>query len=152
MLDGLKRMITKALVSAIDDSTTMQLLKLKLDDSEVMEDVERIQNYGFTSHPPKNSEAVVGQVCGIKDLLVALVVDSAANRIKDLLEGETAFYSKFGQIIKHKADGTTEINADKVVFKCDVEFEGSAEALGVDLAVHKHTSPAGGGSTGTPIV
>jgi len=148
MFDPIKKirqLITMALVKAIDDTTAIQLLKLKLDDIEVMEGIEHLQNYGFTSHPPKESEAIVAQIGGSKENLIALIVESAANRVKDLIEGESAFYSKFGQLIKHKEDGTTEINSGKLIINCDIEINGNAKAIvdpitgfGVDLVSHFH--------------
>lgn len=105
--DRLRTAITKALIESVDDSTAIQLLKLKALDSEVLERIERLNSYGFTSNPPANSEALIAECAGSRDNLVAIVVDSAANRIKDLLSGETCFYSQHGQQIKHDENGDT---------------------------------------------
>lgn len=112
----LRLSIAKALIQSVDDSNALQLLELKVFKDEVIGNIERIQNYGFTSNPPKNSETVVAEVAGARDNLIALVVDSAANRIKNLLAGEVAFYSQYGQVIKHDESGNTSFDAIKNIF------------------------------------
>ena len=112
----LRTMITKILVASVDDSTAIQLLKIKALDSEVIEGIERLNNSGFTSNPPENSEGLVAECAGARDNLVAFVIDSAANRVKGLLSGETCFYSKFGQQIKHDENGDTLHTATKHKF------------------------------------
>ena len=52
-------MVARALVTKVDDNAAVQGLQLALLDGETRGDVERVQNYGFTSVPAPDAEAVV---------------------------------------------------------------------------------------------
>lgn len=95
--NSLRSLILKGLIKTIDDSQKLQLLKVYLSASNEQEEIERIQEYGLTSNPPTESEAIVVQCAGAADNLVCLKVDSAEYRIKDLGSGEVAIYSQHGQ-------------------------------------------------------
>lgn len=103
--------ITKALVDAVDDTTALQLLKIRALDSEVLEAVENIQQYGFSSVPPKDSELLVAEIGGSRDHLVAIASDNSAGRPTGSESGEVSVWSEHGQRIYHKADGSTVIEA-----------------------------------------
>lgn len=103
--------VTKALIKAVYDNTEIQLVKVQALDSEIFDNVERLQPYGLTTNPALNSEAIMAEIGGSRDHLVVMIVDSAANRIKDLKSGETCFYSEHGQKILHNENGDTEHTA-----------------------------------------
>jgi len=113
-IDGLKAMILKSLIQAVDDSTKLQLVKASLLADEDQEDIERVQEYGMTSNPPLESEAIVVQCAGASDNLVCLKVDSAAHRVRDLSTGEVCIYSQHGQTIKLNTAGETVFNGGDI--------------------------------------
>lgn len=102
--------ITKALVESVIDSGEIQLVKVSGLADEVFDDIERLQNYGLSSNPPSNSEAILVNICGSRDHVLAIVVDNAENRPKDLESGETMVYAKFGNKIKLDKDGNIKLN------------------------------------------
>lgn len=110
-----RNMIGRAVIASIDDSQGIQLLKAKVLAGETRDKVEHFQSYGFTSHPPVNSEAIVAFPNGDRGHGIALLVDNRASRKKNLAEGESAIYTKFGDFIHLKADGTMEIIASSAV-------------------------------------
>lgn len=99
--------IAKSLLKAVDDSKGLQIVRLQVLSDEDIEGIERLQSYGLTTNPPLNSEAIAAEVGGSRDNLVALVIDSAAYRVKNLESGEVVLYCQHGQTIKHDKDGDT---------------------------------------------
>jgi phage baseplate assembly protein V len=106
-----KTAIGKALIKAVTDTDEIQLVKIAGISGEVQDGIERIQNYGMSSNPPVDSEAVAVCVGGSKDHTVVLAADSGAYRVTGLATGEVVVYSQFGQEILLKTDGSVEITA-----------------------------------------
>jgi phage baseplate assembly protein V len=101
-------MITRAVLESTKDSEGMQLVKLNLLAGETREDVEHFQNFGFSSHAPKKSEAVALAMGGNRDHLIVIVADDRNTRVKDLAEGESVFYNINGDKLILKANGDLE--------------------------------------------
>lgn len=109
----LKNLVAKAILSAVDDSGQIQLVKVEGLNGEVTDSVERLQNYGYTSNPPKGGEAIVVNVGANSDHPVIIVMDSGEFRKKDLKPGEVAVYDKNGSYILLREDGSIEIKPNK---------------------------------------
>lgn len=105
----LRLVVSKAILDVVDDSTPLQTCKIGLYDDEVDEGVERIQEYGFSSVPPKGSEAVAFEVGGSRDQLLVLGTDSHDFRPVGGLSGEACMYTQFGHLIKLASDGSVMI-------------------------------------------
>lgn len=103
-------MIGTAIVQAVTDSKDLQLLKISLL-GETHPDVERVQNFGFTSVPPAGSQAVVLFVGGRRDHPVVVACDDGRQRIK-LEVGEAALYNDSGSVVKLGAGGKVAIGND----------------------------------------
>jgi len=101
-------MITRAVLETVNDSEKMQLVKVSLLAGETRSDVERFQNFGFTSFPPDGAECVAVAVGGNRDHLIIVVADDRATRLKDLAKGESAQYNSRGDKWHLKKDGTLE--------------------------------------------
>lgn len=113
--DRVKLAVGKALLKAVKDDGQIQLVKITGLADETQEDVERVQPYGLTTNPPLDSEAVVVYMNGNRDHGVVIVTDSGEYRIKNLVSGEVAVYSQFGQIILLAADGTIKVTASETI-------------------------------------
>lgn len=103
-------MIKRAVLESVKDDGGMQLVKLNLLAGETRSDIERFQNFGFTSHPPDSAECIALSVGGNNDHLVVIVANDRASRILDLAKGESAFYN---------------VNGDKLVLKLGGNLEGT---------------------------
>jgi len=120
-------MITKAVIETVNDSGGMQVVKLSSLAGEERDEIERFQNFGFSSHPPPNAEAIAVSVLGNRDNLVVIVADDRATRPKDLEEGESVFYNAFGDKLILNKEGTLkgtlsknmEITLDKLKLQND---------------------------------
>lgn len=103
-------MISKALIDTTDDTTPIQTCKVSSLDSEVFDGIERIQEYGFSSVPPKDSEAVIVEVGGARDHLLVIATDSHDHRPAGGQPGEVQIFSQYGQVIKLAKDGSVTIS------------------------------------------
>lgn len=113
-------MITRAVLETVNDAGKMQLLKLGLFAGEERSDVERFQNYGFTSHPLDGAEAITVSVGGNRDHLIAIVVDDRRFRFKAMEKGEVAMFTDEGDVIHMKRGGVIQIIASS---KVDVDAD-----------------------------
>ena len=103
--------IGKALLNAVVDTGDIQLVKIEGQYGEVVDGVERIQNYGMSSNPPPDSGAVAVSIQGCRDHQVVIACDSGAHRVTSLPTGEVVIYSMYGQQILLKTDGSISITA-----------------------------------------
>ena len=111
LVQRLHLMIGRAVVLLVNDATKMQSLQVSLLADEVREDVERFQNYGFTSHPHPGAEAVAACVAGSRDHVLVIAVDDRRYRLRSLAQGEVAIYTDEGDKIVLKRGGVIEVTA-----------------------------------------
>lgn len=113
IINRLKNIVAKAVLSAVNDSGEIQLVKIQGYEGEIADAVERIQNYGLTSVPPKGGEAIVLNVGANSDHPVVVAMDSGEFRKKNLKPGEVALYDKNKSYILLREDGSIEIKSSK---------------------------------------
>lgn len=89
-------MISRAVLSAVNDAGGIQLVQVKLLDGEVRDGVERMQNYGFTSVPKAGAEGLMACVSGDRDHGIIVAMDDRRFRLKGLQAGEVALYDDLG--------------------------------------------------------
>ncbi len=162
---SIANMIARSVVKNVDDSTRLQLLQLVVGE-DTRGEVERVQNYGFTSRPANGAEAVVAFVGGDRAHGLVLAVDDRRYRIRNLSNGEVVVYDLTGTTILLKQNGDIEITPSSGTVKVtgDLDVIGTVNATvdvvggGKSLATHVHTpgsfSNGGGpvgGTSGTPL-
>lgn len=101
-------MITRAIIESVKDGEGIQTIKANLLAGESRDDIERFQNFGFSSNPKANSECVALSIGGNRDHLIIIVADDRQTRIKDLEPGEAAFYNAFNDFLKLTKDSDLE--------------------------------------------
>lgn len=144
-------MIVCAIVRSISDGTKLQTLKVSMMEDQTKDDVDHIQQFGFTSHPPKGSEAVVLFVGGNRSHGVVIGTDSSTYRLKGLPEGAVALYNQNGDYVKLTSDKievhANEINLGKANFKklINEEFQSM-----FNTHVHHYIDSVGPPATPTP--
>ena len=172
MRGRIQLMIGRAILSAISDSGKIQTAQVQLLADEVQDDVERIQEYGFTSVPLPGAEGVVVFVGGNRDHGLLIATDDRRYRLVGLEAGEVALYDDLGQKVHLTRSGividggglpVTVQNAPTVTITGDLHVDGNIVADG-DVKDHTTKSMAGmrgaynghthadthGGNTGTP--
>ncbi len=123
----LRLMVDRALVRMVSDSPERQNLQIQTLADATDDDVERFQNYGFTSVPPEGAEAIVLAVGGRREGLVALAVEDKRCRPKGLSPGDVRLYHQDGKShITLKENGVIEITGEQL------DFSGKAVNLTAD--------------------
>ncbi|MDB2704921.1 phage baseplate assembly protein V [Pseudomonadota bacterium] len=112
----IQQVVSRAVVTIVNDGLKTQELQLTIMSDEVLDGVERFQNYGFTSHPRTGAEAITLSVNGHRSHTVAIAVDDKRYRLKGLKGGEVALYDDQGQKVVIYRD-RIEVEAPKVVVK-----------------------------------
>ena len=137
MIEALKRrvmgMVNRAIIEAADDSDALQMLQLSVLDGELHDGVERFADYGFTSHPFPEAEAVVVFAQGLRSHGLVIAVGDRRYRLTGLAQGEVAMHDDQGQMIVLKRAGIriespfkVEVAAPQVTVTADhVDLGGS---------------------------
>lgn len=139
--------VARAVVKNVDDTQKVQLLQLAILDGETRDDVELFGQYGFTSNPPDDSEAVILCVGGRRDHPLAIGVENRQYRIKNLGRGEVAVYNDTGATIVFKANGDIEVtpkSGQKLRLAGDMVVTGNVDASGTITGT---TDVVGGGKS-----
>lgn len=123
----LRNLIGRALLALVDDARKMQEVQVELLDGESRAVAERFQDYGFTSVPEEGAEAIALAVGGSRSHMVVVAVDDRRYRKRDLKPGEVCVYSKFGDYVLLKADGTIEVKASSKVYVDAPEVEATGD-------------------------
>lgn len=111
----LRLMVDRAIVRMVSDSLDRQNLQIQSLADATDDDVERFQNYGFTSVPPDGSEAIVLAVGGRRDGLVAIAVEDKRCRPRGLKPGDVRLYHQDGKShITLKKGGIIEITGEQL--------------------------------------
>lgn len=123
-------MVSRAVLSAVNDSKQLQLVQLDLLSDETRDDIERFQNYGFSSSPKAGAEAVVLFVGGSREHGLAVSVEDRQYRIRNLESGEVAVYDHLGSKIVLKANGNIELTptAGVVINGTTIQVGGAVES------------------------
>ncbi len=111
----LRLMVARGLVNLINDAGGLQRLQVEALDNEPLDGVERVQNFGHTSHPPRGSMPVLVAVAGSRDHMVAVAVDNEEHRPRDLKEGESAMYNAHGVKLLFDQDGNATLSCKKFI-------------------------------------
>lgn len=153
LLDPIRRrlsnVVVRAVVTLANDGLKIQGLQLRVFADEVLDNVERFQQYGFTSVPLAGAEAILLCLGGHRDHSVVIAVDDRRYRFKGLASGEMAIYDDQGQKVHLKRNGifietTLGVTVDaggavlvKSAGKATVEAAGTVEIKGATGAAVK---------------
>ena len=119
----LRLLVDRAVVRIVTDSLGRQNLQVQSLADATNDDVERFQNYGFTSVPPAGSEAIVLAVGGRRESLVAIAVEDKRCRPKGLASGDVCLYHLDGQsLIILKKGGVIDIRGKTVNYDASELF------------------------------
>jgi phage baseplate assembly protein V len=108
-------MIARGVVAQSDDAPGMQRVQVSLLHEEQKVAVERLQNYGFSGHAPRNSEVVVVFLGGGRDHGVIVGTDDRSSRMTGLAEGEVAVYTDEGDSIVLRRNNTMEVTTKNLI-------------------------------------
>ncbi|WP_299376040.1 phage baseplate assembly protein V [uncultured Kiloniella sp.] len=135
LLDPLKRrvslMVSRCVLNLIDDKTVLQELQVSALANEVLDRVERLQEYGYTSVPHPGAEAVLLTVGGDRSHSLVIAVEDRRYRLKGLKGGEVAIYDDQGQKVHIKRGGIHALAKNILL-----ESEGIIRLEGKGVEIH----------------
>jgi phage baseplate assembly protein V len=100
----LMNMVSRAIVTAIDDSPKMQVLQAEMLEGELADGIEHFQPYGLRARPFAEGEAIIVCPSGTRSHAIAIVVGDRRYRVA-LEEGEVALFDDQEQSVKLARDG-----------------------------------------------
>lgn len=170
--------IARAAVKGVSDEGARQRMQLSILRGETREGVERVQQYGMTSHPLPGAQAVIVCVGGNRDHPLVVCADDPRHRKTALAQGEVCLYTDEGDFIHLRRGRVVEISTQTLIVKASqkVRFEtplfettGSVAGTGNITSggdvydsetsmramrdvynLHKHPENDGGGPTDDP--
>lgn len=102
-------MVTRGVISMVNDKLKTQGLQVTLRFDEVADRVEHLQPWGVSFHPTRGSECVVLAVGGSQDHLLALGATNREHRPTDIKEGEGGLYTDTGWKVFCDQDGNVAL-------------------------------------------
>lgn len=134
-------MVARGVLALVNDAAKMQGVQVKLLSGEVR-DMERFQNYGFTSQPHSGAEVAAVFVGGNRDHGLVLAIDDRRYRLKGQQGGEVALYDDLGHIIKLSRTGIVITGATHDINIVDCPnvnvIGGDVKADDISLKHHHH--------------
>ena len=132
-------LVGRAILAAVNDAEMTQKLKLSLLSDEVATDVERFEEYGFSTYPLEGAEAVAAFLNGNRDHGIVLCVHDRRHRPQDMEEGEVKLYTHEGAHLWLKQDRNLELSGNDMLVQLSggatVEVSGDATVtVGGDLS------------------
>lgn len=148
-------MFGRGVLRGVSDTGKRQMLQVELLKGELRDGLERMQNYGLTSHP-QGGDVAVAFLGGNREQGIALIVDDRRYRLS-LQPGEVALYDDLGNTVqllrdrvKINAVQKLEISAPTVTIAGNVSITGTLTNNGKSVG-STHTHPGdSGGTTGVP--
>ncbi|KDR25424.1 phage baseplate assembly protein V [Caballeronia zhejiangensis] len=167
MLDALNALsrrirlfVSRAVISYVDDTRTVQYLQAKINALETVGDIPRYVEYGLSSNPPLGSEALIVFGNGERTNGIVIATSNAKYRVTALASGEVVVHDNTGQKVYLSQAGmvldgggkpvtitnTPEIDADTPLLKCKGDIIDNYETntrtvAGMRQVANLHTHP-----------
>lgn len=147
----LDALFSRGKLHATDATGGAQKLQIELQPGEVLNNVEHLEPYGFTSRPLPGAEVASASLGGDRNRTVVLIASDRRYRKRNLVAGEVAIYTDEGDYILLSRGRIVQVVAGTRVRVTapDVEIVGNATVSGtltVSGAILSNTSiadPAG---------
>ena len=85
--------IGRAVLALVDDGRKLQVVQVQGLARETLDGIERVQQYGLTSHPHPGAECVVVAVGGMRQHPLVIAADDRRYRVTNLVRGEVCLYT-----------------------------------------------------------
>ncbi len=100
VVDPIKRrifnLVSRSVVESVDNTGTTQTMKVTALKDEILDKIERIQEFGLESYPSADgdAEAIIISLNGIRDVTFAIKTHNRKKRPTGLTEGGTCLYGE----------------------------------------------------------
>ncbi|OFQ20882.1 baseplate assembly protein [Haemophilus sp. HMSC073C03] len=99
---------------------------------ETLQDVEFMQQFGFTSVPPANTQAVILPIGGQTTHGIVIATENGSFRVKNLQGGEVAVYDESGSSIVLKKGRLIQIDCDVLKINATKKVDISSPLVETD--------------------
>lgn len=89
---------------------------------ETLQDIEQLQQFGFTSHAPAHTDVIVIPLGGDTSHGIVIASEHGSFRVKNLQSGEVAVYDQSGSSIVLKQGKLIEIDCDTLYIKAQTKI------------------------------
>ena len=134
----IRLIVNRAIVTAVQDAGGLQLVQVKGLPGELLDSLERFQNFGFSSVPVPGAEAVVAFIGASRSHGVVVALDDRRYRPRNLGPGESIVYSKDGDFVRVKngaievqSSGEVSVNAPTVTIEGDSGVTVNGGTVGI---------------------
>lgn len=93
IMNKITLMIGRGIVAYVSNASATQKMQIRVLANEVLEDVERLEEYGFTSYPLSGAELVALFMGGRRQHGIVIKAHDRRYRPTDLAEGEVCIYT-----------------------------------------------------------
>lgn len=107
-------MVNRAVITSTNDSKAIQTVQVKVLAGETKKEVPCIQHFGFSSHAPASSDAIMISVNGNRENSAIIGSENREFRFKSLDEGDAVIYNKGGKFVHVKGENV-EMLLDKLI-------------------------------------
>lgn len=111
------RQAFRGVLSGTNSAQSYQSAQVEGLDDEVIQDAELYQHFGFTSHPPAGTKAIVIPLHGLTSHSVIIATENGNFRVQALKSGETCIYNESGASITLKNGRVIDIDCDEFNIK-----------------------------------
>ncbi|MFX1687495.1 phage baseplate assembly protein V [Paraburkholderia sp. A2RI-6] len=108
---NIQSIIGRARVKFVDDSGPVQKMQVLMNGIETPDNRLRVAEFGFTSNPPIDSDAITLHVAGDRSAGAVIGTNHQPSRPKGLQPGEAMLYSEDGKYVYLTASGGIVVEA-----------------------------------------
>lgn len=108
---NIQSIIGRARVRFVDDSGSVQKMQVLMNGIETPDNRFRVAEFGLTSNPPIDSDAITLHVAGDRSAGAVIGTNHQPSRPKGLQPGETMLYSEDGKSVYLTASGGIVVEA-----------------------------------------
>lgn len=141
-------MVGRAVISAVYDDGAIQTMRGQLLAGETQDDMERVQQYGFTARPHGGAEGVVVFPGGSRDHGLVIAVEDRRYRLRGLQAGEVALYDDLerkvlmgreGIVVEGKdhpvtVKSTVKVRLEAPMLECTGDIKDRCDTNGMTMA------------------
>lgn len=125
ILQRIRNLIARGIFQLADDSKNVQTIQHTLLANEVRSNVERPQQYGFTSHPLPGMPTITVCHGGQRDNASVICVYDHKHRPKGMQAGEVAIYT-------HEGTKISLLNGNRIVIEAAQSAQIAAQSVQID--------------------
>jgi len=148
---AISMLVSKAQVTMVTDGNNkIQRVQLDLGNNQIGVNVERVQNFGFSSNPKIGAETMVLSLNGNRDHMVAITVDDSRFR-PSVSEGDSIQYNSTGVKV-HCLGLTINFSGTRELTSLDGLVTGLSVDPGTGIPYHLLPGPSPTGRNVSDIV